>query len=461
MINSLMTAHRNDINKNYSNEKAFDDINLKHAVYNPHNLHGLLDARNKIKEKKEEAIEKPRRLEEKELIKEQKLIDPSFDSSIQTRKRKRQEQELAAWIYDSPMSKQFLFHFGKSIIELFEIRYEKKAQEKLGEAFKFYRSNQSGAVSLQDNVFLKSSKMEDDATLRVLGSSIAQTVAIGPNKVFLRMIKAIEKEIHSNPTAKQKYADLVDMDFFSRLVKICGYDEEGLPKIEVQRVELYKEGDDISIRTSIPLDRNPEYRKLCSVNDLKGLTQSELSYIKEEQKLPENIKEDEKNIFIATGGEVFRITSGTKYLKNAQEKNYPTTSGPSGTAFHITIAAKLLAPMLRRKLCLPESNPAVSKLGSSEKNKIFSDENYFSTLLLTTLMGYMHGQHSFDHHHSMIEVEQGCEYADQLISACYKDEPNPEAFGFGFRELANKGVFEEITAKSKSVYVHKNSVSIA
>lgn len=427
-------------------------MDLRSAVYNPYNLYGL---RNASSECKRSPIESGDNIRVKRLI---ERLNPSFESSIQTRNREQQEVKLAHYMHDSPILKQAAFNFGASIKELFEVAYPENAQEKIEEAFKFYRENQSGAVNLEDNFFLKPPKVPKplevpkDATLRVLVSSLAQTVAIGENKVFLRMLKKIEDETmldqkdSKQETLKRKYANLVDIDLFSGLGKACGRDDEGLPDIEGKRVKLYKESEHIAVRAYMPL----EYPQKCSVKDL-NLIPSELRYIQENQGLAKDISPDEKAIEIKRGMDLYVINPNTEFLEEAKRNHYPVVAGPSGSAVHMIIALNLLAPSIKRKMGMQKIHGTENGSEKSAKKTALFDENYYWETYLEMLMVYM----KFNGHHSMTEVQQGCEYAHQIMAAY--DKPNSE---FRFEEI-NKKIFEKMLAKSKSVEMRNRSVSIA
>lgn len=426
-------------------------MNLEGAKYNLYNLYGLPHA---AIECKKELIKSGNRIKTKELEGLINRFNPSFESSIRTRNREQQEAKLAHYMHDSPILKQAAFNFGTSIKELFEVAYPENAQEKIEEAFKFYRKNQSGAVSLEDNFFLKPPNLlkplevPKDATLRVLVSSLAQTVAIGENKVFLRMLKKIEDETKLDPAAKRKYANLVDIDLFSALDKTCDRDDKEvlLPDIDGERVKRYKKSGDIAARGNMP----PEYPQKCSVQDL-NLTPPELSYIQAEQGLAKDMSPDEKAILILRGMDLFFIQPNTKFLDDAKSNHYQVVAGPSGSAVHMIVALNLLAPSIKRKMGLQKIDGAENSSGKSSKESEIFNENYYWETYIEMLMVYM----KFNGHHSMTEVQQGCKYGNQIIEAC--DKPNSE---FRFEEI-NKKVFEKMMAKSKLVEIRNRSVSLA
>lgn len=443
MMNISISVNKSNWFQNTSKREASDDMNLKHAVYNPYNLYGLRHASSELKEM--HCTKSPDEFQKK-LMGKMDRLSPSFKSSVRASNREQQEVKLAHDMHDAPILKQFAFNFGICIKELFEIAYLEDAQDKIGEAFRFYRKNQLGAVSLEDNFFLNSLKMPEDATLRVLFSSLAQIIAVGENKAWLRMCKKIEDETKSNPAAKQKYADFIDIDLFSALGETCGRDAEGLPDIEAKWATLYIENKDTEVRKYMPLQHPQKF----SIKDL-NLTPSELSYIQKEQGLAINMSPNEKVILIQRGIDLFVINPDTEFLANAKKRGEPLAAGSSGSAARLIIALYLLAPSIKRKFGLQNNHGVDNNSEKFAKQTLIFDENYYWERYFEALMVYI----KFNGHHSMNETQQGIKYGYQIIVDC--NRPNSE---FCFDEIS-KNIFEKMMNKSKLVAMHNRSIFIA
>jgi len=334
-----------------------------------------------------------------------------FDSSIAAQENRIRGFEAAKLIHASPVTKAFLFAFGRSLAEILRKCYPgEEFDQKKDEMFQYCRDHQCGAVNVEDNLFLQNMGRKphvgEDVTLRELGASFSQIVAIvEENKEFMRMLRRIAND----PTLQEQLKQDVDIDFFHRLCEKCGCDNEDLPRIIDYHAKLYEGGNNSDLRTPAP----EKYRvKEHLVSDLK-LSSREEQFVG-----------NRKTVSRATGGQYWRISPGTQFAENAAAKAGPTTAGPSGTTFYIILAAKLLAPSIASKLAM-----------SKEKTDgMFGWKNYSAKLFIMTLMGYLHGEHEAEHHHSMDEVLQGAQRADDLISACYNrltDNPEAEVFGFG------------------------------
>ena len=372
--------------------RAFEDADAHRIAVDPHNFKFNIEAKT--------ADSADLRRQSAEAL---------FDSSIAAQKNRVLEFNAAKLINSSPLAKTYLLNFGKSLVEILRQCYSSnEIKQKENDMFRFYRANQAGAVGVDDNVFLKLRKKhtlsDSDITLRELGASLAQTVAIGENKEFLLMLRKISDDAQLQDQLK----NYVDIDFFRRLCIECGCDEKGLPKTDAYRVKLYTENNDLQVRTKTP----DNYQVKAYPTSTLQLSPREASFI-EFQEVANR----------ATGGQIFRITPDSSFAKRAIELARPTTSGPSGTTFHIVLAAKLLAPVLKSKFGL-----AGEQLEGS-----LGWKSYSAKLLMMTLMGYLHGEREADHHHSMEEVIQGGQHADKLIRSCYigqSEKAEDETFGY-------------------------------
>lgn len=372
--------------------RAFEDVDAHQIAVDPHNFKFSIEAKTadsaELRRQSAQAL---------------------FDSSIAAQKVRVLEFNASKLISSSPLAKAYLLSFGKSLAEILRQCFsEGEIRQKENDMFRFYRANQAGAVSVEDNVFLKPGKKhvrpDSDITLRELGASLAQTVAIGENKEFLRMLR----KISDDEQLQEQLKSYVDIDFFRRLCVECGCDEEGLPKTDAYRVKLYTENNDLQVRTMTP----PNYRVKAYPTSTLELSPREIRFI-QFQEIANR----------ATGGQIFRITPDSSFAKRAIELARPTTSGPSGTTFHIVLAAKLLAPVMKSKL----------GLASEQMEGALGWKSYLAKLLMITLMGYLHGEREADHHHSMEEVLQGGQHADRLIRSCYTGQAESvetETFGY-------------------------------
>ena len=383
--------------------RAFEDADAHRIAVDPHNFKFNIEAKT---------------ADSAELRRQS--AEAFFNSSIAAQKERVLEFNAAKLISSSPLAKAYLLNFGKSLVEILRQCYSNnEIKQKENDMFRFYRANQAGAVSVEDNVFLKPPKKhalsDSDITLRELGASLAQTVAIGENKEFLRMLR----KISDNAQLQDQLKNYVDIDFFRRLCMECGCDE-GLPMTDAYRIKLYNEKNDLQVRTKTP----ENYQVKAYPTSTLQLSPREERFIKSQETTNR-----------ATGGQIFRITPDSSFAKKAIELARPTSSGPSGTTFHIVLAAKLLAPAIKSNLGL-EYERMEGTLGW---------KSYSAKLLMMTLMGYLHGEREADHHHSMQEVLQGGQHADSLIRSCYIGQSeNADSETFGYDQYNIESLLAEI-----------------
>jgi hypothetical protein len=360
-------------------------------------------------------------------------VEALFGSSLTAQENRALEYAVAKLVaHEWLPAKAYLLAFGKSLAELVRKCYPEYRSEQV-KMFTFHRTAQSGAILPGDNPFLEPSgrrpRRGDEFTLRELGASLAQTVAIGKdNMAFMRMLQKIKDDT----VLRTQVKDHVDMDFFDRLCDTCttyGKDDDveqlDLPKTEIWRSRLYKEeSSETDIRTKVlPKDSVKTYR----VSEL-DLTSRELNYVGEK-----------KTVDRRTGRSSLRVNHASQYAKDAIAKNRPTTSGPSGTTFHILLAAKLMAPAITRRLT-----------GMKDHAAPFDWKSQSAKLLTIALMGYLHGENEAEHHHSMEEVLQGGRHADKLIRACYANEgDNPDAEIFGYDNYEITTLMAEIVERAQ------------
>jgi len=94
-----------------------------------------------------------------------------FESSVTAQKNRVREFNAAKLIRASPIAKLYLLTFGRNLAEILQKCYpgEEFAQKK-NDMFRYYRDNQSSAVRVEDNLFLKRgdkrAQVGEDTTLR-------------------------------------------------------------------------------------------------------------------------------------------------------------------------------------------------------------------------------------------------------------------------------------------------------
>ncbi|MBB3212300.1 hypothetical protein FHW67_001580 [Herbaspirillum sp. Sphag1AN] len=405
--------------------KSLEAEDANTITVNPHNFNNV--SKGEFKDGSEELLSKRRVL---------------FDSNLSAQRNCVKERYVAKLIADWQLAKIYLLTLGTGIAKVLQLSCSQdELKQKQEEMFKFYSKRSAGAVKVTDNLFLKETgllrSVPADVTLRELGASLVQAVAIGDNKQFRMMLERIE----NNPELVDAVRGYVDIDFYRLLRTECGLDDEKLVKTEVYRNDLLEKqgynvkkqkGDVVEWISTVREKPEEQYQSKTYRTDTLSMSPRELRYYDPQ---PQTIE-------IANGHSIFRIKQGTSFAKSVQEASEPTCAAHSGSMFHITLAAKLMAPYLRSQLGWDDRKPIG---GGGWKNEA-------SRLLMLTMMGYIHGVNDADHHHSMKEVILGAQEAEKLIEACYitsKDKDAVQKALFGYKDCNLDELIKEVIQEAE------------